>query len=223
MDLKCTLLAQPATMAGGRKILPTALVVVLSSLLVSACGGGSSSSGRAIQKNTINQPAPVANSGSINLAASPIRVTRGGLSTLSWESTGSDSCTASGGWSGDQSVSGSTTVGPINSTTTYRLSCDGSSGTIVGTVTVEVVDKILRWQAPTQNVDGSPLDDLAGYVVYWGTSSRNYTNSHAINSPTATEWEATVASGSYYFAMTAIDSEDNQSGYSNEVLKFIPD
>jgi hypothetical protein len=88
---------------------------------------------------------------------------------------------------------------------------------------VEVVDKVvLRWQAPTQNVDGSALIDLAGYVIYWGTASRNYTDSQTINSPTATEWQATMVSGSYHFAMTAFDAQNNESGYSNEVLKFIP-
>ena len=211
-------------MAGARKIRRSALVIILSSLLVSACGGSSSSSARTTQNTSSapDQPPPVVNSGSINLTASPTRVASGGLSTLSWDDAGADSCTASGGWSGEQTLSGSTTVGPINSTTTFQLSCSSSSGTVAESVTIEVVDKTLRWQAPTENVDGSPLDDLAGFVIYWGTSSRNYIGSHPINSPTTTEWEATVASGSYYFAMTALDSEDNESGYSNEVLKFIP-
>ena len=92
----------------------------------------------------------------------------------------------------------------------------------MGMVTVQVVDKILRWQAPSQNVDGTPLTDLAGYVIYWGTSSRDYIGSHTINSPDVTEWEATMAPGTYYFAMTAFDASNNESGYSNEVLKIIP-
>jgi len=106
--------------------------------------------------------------------------------------------------------------------TTYQLSCDGPSGSAIGLVTVQVLDGTLRWQAPTENVDGSPLTDLAGFNVYWGSSSRNYTGSHPITSAAVTEWEATVAAGSYYFAVTALDSEDNESAYSNEVLKAIP-
>jgi len=31
-----------------------------------------------------------------------------------------------------------------------------------------------------------------------------------------------MAPGTYYFAMTAFDAENNESGYSNEVLKIIP-
>ncbi len=162
------------------------------------------------------------NGASVDLTADPEYVESGGSSTLNWDASDASSCTASGGWSGDQATSGSFTVGPITADTTYQLSCTGPSGTAMGMVTVYVVDKVLRWQAPTQNVDGTPLTDLAGYVIYWGTSSRNYTGSHTINSATVTEWEATMAAGSYYFAMTAFDSENNESGYSNEVLKVIP-
>ncbi len=35
----------------------------------------------------------------------------------------------------------------------------------------------LSWDAPTINSDGSPLTDLAGYKVYYGTSSYIYTHS----------------------------------------------
>jgi len=161
--------------------------------------------------------------GWVQLNASPRHVTSGGNSTLSWNASGATGCAAGGGWSGSRAASGSYTAGPIVASTTYRLSCEGPNGTGIGMVTVEVVDKILRWQAPTQNVDGSALTDLSGYVIYWGTSSRRYTDSHAINSPTTTQWEVTVPAGSYYFAMTALDSENNESGYSNELLKVIPE
>lgn len=158
----------------------------------------------------------------VSLNASPNYVASGGTATLSWDSSGASSCSASGGWSGSRPVSGSTTVGPITVSTTYQLSCSGPGGNGLGMVTVDVVDKILRWQAPSENVDGTPLTDLAGFTIYWGSTSRSYTGSQTINSPTATEWEATVPMGEYYFAMTAFDSENNESGYSNEVLKRIP-
>jgi len=158
----------------------------------------------------------------INLTASPEYVEAGGTSTLSWNASGASGCTASGGWSGAKSAAGSFTAGPINTSTTYQLSCDGPDGSSLAMVTVQVVDKILRWQAPTQNVDGTPLNDLAGYVIYWGSSSRNYSGQQTINSPTTTQWEATIPAGQYYFAMTAFDAENNESGYSNEVVKIIP-
>ena len=159
---------------------------------------------------------------SVQLSASPEYVEAGGTSTLTWNAPGATDCTASGGWSGSQPVSGSFTVGPVNDATTYQLSCQGPSGSGLAMVTINLADKTLRWQAPTENVDGSTLTDLAGYVIYWGTTSRSYSGSHTINSPTATQWEASMAPGAYYFAMTAFDAENNESGYSNEVLKVIP-
>ena len=160
---------------------------------------------------------------SVTLTASPEYVSAGGSTTLSWDTQGASSCTAGDGWSGSRSTSGSFTAGSIDATTTFSLNCDGPGGNGLGMVTVQVVDKVLRWQAPTENIDGTPLTDLAGYVIYWGTVSRTYTGSQTINSPVTTQWEATVPAGRYYFAMTAFDSDNNESGYSNEVLKVIPE
>lgn len=91
----------------------------------------------------------------------------------------------------------------------------------------------LTWQAPTENVDGSPLTDLAGYNVYYGSESRTYEDPIPIESATATD--ATLFSGEVsivspgpqggdvevYFAMTALDEEGNESAFSNEVLKTV--
>jgi hypothetical protein len=44
----------------------------------------------------------------------------------------------------------------------------------------------LSWTAPTQNDDGSTLTDLAGYRIYWGTTSGSYPNSATITSSLAT-------------------------------------
>jgi len=162
------------------------------------------------------------NGPSVTLRASPAEVAVNGTSTLTWDSANANTCTAGGGWSGTQPSSGDFSTGALTEDTTYRLTCDGLEGSAVALVTVRVLSKTIRWQAPTQNVDGSALTDLAGYVVYWGTQSRNYTGSYAINSPGITQWEATVSPGPYYFALTALDSEGNESGYSNQILKTIP-
>ena len=89
-------------------------------------------------------------------------------------------------------------------------------------ITVRVIDKTLSWEAPSENEDGSPLTDLAGFRVYWGASSRSYDGSQAINSPAVTEWDVTLAAGSYFFAVTALNDGGDESGFSNEVLKEIP-
>jgi hypothetical protein len=157
----------------------------------------------------------------ISLRADPEQVNERGASTLIWSVVRADSCTATGGWTGSRPLSGSFGTGPLKQTTSFGLSCSGPGGNALESVFVDVGDRWLRWQAPTQNVDGSPITDLAGYVVYWGTQSRSYTGSHTIKSPSVTKWRANVAPGTYYFALTAVDGEGNESGYSNEVRKSI--
>jgi hypothetical protein len=158
----------------------------------------------------------------VTLVASPNQVALHESTTLSWISANAVSCEAAGAWSGSQALSGSFVTTGLKQNTNYQLHCDGPGGGAVSIVEVEVLDKLLRWQAPTQNIDGSALNDLVGFRVYWGVESRNYTEFASINSPTTTQWQATAPPGRYYFALTAIDAEGNESTYSNEVFKTIP-
>jgi hypothetical protein len=158
----------------------------------------------------------------VTLQAQPEQVAANGSASLTWLTQDATGCTASGGWTGSKPPSGSFSTGPLTRTTSYSLSCTGPSGNALASVTVEVLDKVLSWQAPTQNVDGSPLTDLAGYKVYWGTQSRSYGAPVVINDPAVTRWEADLPPGVYYFALTAFDAAGSESGYSNEVIKTIP-
>ncbi|MEZ5550623.1 MAG: hypothetical protein R3E82_07035 [Pseudomonadales bacterium] len=87
-------------------------------------------------------------------------------------------------------------------------------------ITISVTGSLaLNWQAPTQNVDGSPLTDLAGYRIYYGQVSRNYTGDSAVNNPSASSATIALPSGTYYVAMTALDADGNESAYSNEIVR----
>lgn len=92
------------------------------------------------------------------------------------------------------------------------------------TVTDPGIDSAtLSWVAPTTDADGSPLNDLAGYVVYWGTSSGSYTQSAEIDNPGLTRFVLTgLAPGTYYFTIAAADLAGNQSAYSNEFSATVP-
>jgi len=74
----------------------------------------------------------------------------------------------------------------------------------------------LSWYPPTTKADGTPLTDLKGYKVYYGTQSRNYDNK--VNVGNVTTYKATnlVGGANYYFAVTAYDKSGNESEYSNE-------
>lgn len=80
----------------------------------------------------------------------------------------------------------------------------------------------LSWTPPTTNVDGTPLNDLAGYKVFYGTSPGVYTNELTINDPSATSFTVgNLAPGTWYFAMKAFDSAGNLSAPSGEAFKTI--
>ncbi len=66
--------------------------------------------------------------------------------------------------------------------------------------------------------------DLAGYVLHYGNESGVYGNSvpfpiAAIVNPNTPEFPILdLTPGTYYFALTAYDTEGLKSGYSNEVM-----
>jgi malectin (di-glucose binding ER protein) len=74
---------------------------------------------------------------SINFAALPNTIAQGQSSVLTWSISNATSCTGSGGWTGTIAISGTQTVTPAQSTT-YTLSCTGSSGSATQSITVTV-------------------------------------------------------------------------------------
>ncbi|MGE0624801.1 MAG: hypothetical protein AB7I04_17455 [Pseudomonadales bacterium] len=166
----------------------------------------------------VNAQAPT-----LSFSASSQTVNAGGSVTLSWSSSNATACTAGGAWSGSRSTSGSQQVGPINAASTFSLTCSGPGGNVMQMLNVDAVGPVsLSWVAPTENVDGTTLNDLAGYRIYYGTESRAYGNMVDVPSAGATSHTLNLASGDYYVAMTALDAQGNESAYSNEVLKTRP-
>jgi len=100
----------------------------------------------------------------VSLSASPANITTGQSSTLTWLSTNSTSCSATGAWSGTRAVSGSTVVTPT-ATSTYTLSCTGTGGTTAQTATV-TVSTTTPPSSFTQGMVTFSLDDswLSQYV-----------------------------------------------------------
>ncbi len=77
-------------------------------------------------------PAPT-----VTLTTNPTSITQGQSSTLTWSSTNATSCTASGGWTGTKTTSGTQAVSPT-ANTTYTLTCTGAGGSANQSVTVGV-------------------------------------------------------------------------------------
>jgi hypothetical protein len=79
------------------------------------------------------------------------------------------------------------------------------------------VGNILLWSAPTKNEDGTRLEDLKGYKVYYGTESRKYKASYDVKNVTTYNIDDLIDWHTYYFAVTAYDTSGNESPYSKEI------
>jgi hypothetical protein len=74
----------------------------------------------------------------------------------------------------------------------------------------------LNWTAPTTNTNGTPLTDLAGFHVYYGTSQSDLSQSIDVASPSETSYTvSSLSTGTWYFAVTAYASDGTQSALSN--------
>lgn len=110
----------------------------------------------------------------------------------------------------------------------YIIVSDGLSSADLGpfSITVEAVSMgaaTLSWQPPTHNEDGTAINgELAGYKIYWGTSSGNYTNSVTLNNPGLTTYMVeNLAPGTYEFVATAFNTSGMESRYSNAATKTV--
>jgi hypothetical protein len=64
----------------------------------------------------------------------------------------------------------------------------------------------LRWGSPVSKVDGSPLDDLAGFRIVYGRSEDNLNQSVLLMDPKLTSFQfTTLDSGTWYFAIIAVN------------------
>ncbi len=67
----------------------------------------------------------------------------------------------------------------------------------------------------------NPEPDIAGYVLAWGVASGTYTDSVTVTAATATHEVASLAPGTYYFAVRAFNGAGMYSGYSNQVVAVV--
>ena len=76
----------------------------------------------------------------------------------------------------------------------------------------------LDWTPPTENTDGTPLTDLTGYDIHYGTQSGDYTQSISVSNPgIATYVVDNLTPGTYYFSVAAVNSDGTESPMSSEV------
>jgi hypothetical protein len=103
----------------------------------------------------------------------------------------------------------------------------GGTGSDPGTGTDPVVGTgvaTVNWMPPTEYTDGSTLTNLAGYKIYYGTSLGTFNSVITINNVGITSFmiDNLPAGKTYYFVVTAFDSNGKESNYSAVGTKTIP-
>lgn len=81
----------------------------------------------------------------------------------------------------------------------------------------------LAWDPPGQNTDGSPVTNLAGYIVYYGQESGSYEHNVDVGNVTSYELPGLDDGQVYYAAVKAYNTFEMQSGNSDELTWTAPD
>src|SRR5947199_316258 len=74
----------------------------------------------------------------------------------------------------------------------------------------------LTWDAPLQ-ADGTPVPNLAGYKLYYGSQSGQYPMMIPVGLTTTFTVTNLSAGQTYYFAVKDYDSTGTESTFSNEI------
>jgi hypothetical protein len=117
----------------------------------------------------------------VNNSSGPIIVNYNNSLRLSWRTSGTESCQASGDWSGSKNLSGSEEIKNLTVSKTYRLSCSGPGGSQEDEVKVEVLPLPTLfldlkaslgdddWQESLQAL--LPIEKVDLKLVVWGSVS----------------------------------------------------
>jgi len=122
---------------------------------------------------------------------------------------------------------GNTTISDNSTATNTSNNTTGSSGsggtTSSGSGTSSTGTAILKWTAPSTRTDNTAvsLSDISAYRLYYGTSATNTPNSITITDATATQYTITLPSGTYYFRISAIDTNGYEGLISGAVQKSL--
>jgi hypothetical protein len=109
------------------------------------------------------------------------------------------------------------TIGVSNGTTSVSLPAFAIAVTQIANGSAT-----LSWTAPTQNTNGTPLTNLAGYRIYYGTSETAMTQTVQIaNSGIVTDVVSNLSPGTWYFSIRAYTSANVESVASAVASKAI--
>jgi hypothetical protein len=107
------------------------------------------------------------------------------------------------------------------------ISLIASDGSVLGPFSITVTAlgsgrATVSWMPPTQNTDGSALTDLAGFVITYGDSADNLSQSITVTNPSITTYVVeNLTNGTWYFAVQAVNASGSTSYNSSLATKTI--
>ena len=209
--------------------------MVLTAVLLGGCGGGGDGGG---DSANANPPSSSGNSAP-TISGSPSSSVTAGQS-YSFQPAAND---ANGdsltftvanlpGWATFNAatgrISGTPTAAQIGAygNVTVTVS-DGTANASLAPFTITVTElgsgtAALSWAPPTQNSDGSTLTNLTGFQVLYGRSASNLDQTVNLTNPSINRYVVeNLSSGTWYFAVVAVNSSGATSPASNMGNKTI--
>lgn len=207
---------------------------ILTSVLLSGCGGGDGGS----SSDNVTSPGSSTN-GAPKLSGTPGSTAVAGQA-YSFQPSATDpngdrlTFTVAGlpGWATFDAqtgrISGTPSAAQVGAYGNIAITAsDGSANATLGPFTINVSEfgtgsATLSWAAPTENSDGSTLGNLAGYRVLYGRSSDNLDQAVEVSNPSINRFVVeNLGSGTWYFAVVAVNSAGVSSPLSNTASKTV--
>lgn len=205
----------------------------LAGAVLAGCGGGGGSSG----SNSVVQSGPVPPT----ISGTPAtQVTAGQAYSFTPTASGPSGSTLTfsvqnlPSWATLSVTTGSVTGTPSSANVgTYSgiviSVSDGQASASLAPFNIQVAapapssgNAVLSWVTPTTNTDGTPLTDLAGFTINYGTSAGAMTQTVTVSGAGATGYTIQgLAAGTWYFSVTAYTSVGTQSAPSNVASETI--
>lgn len=86
---------------------------------------------------------------------------------------------------------------------------------------VTIGSATLSWTPPATNTDGTTITNLASYKIYYGNSSAALTSTVTVSQGITTYVIDNLAKGTWYFAVSSVNSSGSESPLSSVVSKTI--
>jgi hypothetical protein len=125
-------------------------------------------------------------------------------------------------------LSGTPAAGDVGSTANIMISVsDGTTSVSLPSFAIAVVQSAsgsasLQWVAPTDNTNGTPLTNLAGFRIYYGTSASAMTQTEQIANPTINTYLlANLTPATWFFEVVAYTTANVESSASAVASKTI--